>query len=82
MKRVLAQGKLENGLYKFPVTSNENKQSDCSSIFNNTSVSTFHSHVDTIELWHSHVGHASFEIVHRILKDCNVSVRNNFLPIC
>ncbi|KAF8399498.1 hypothetical protein HHK36_015364 [Tetracentron sinense] len=81
-KRVLAQGKLENGLYKFPVTSTANKQSDCSSIFNNTSVSAFHSHVDTIELWHSRVGHASSEIVHRILKDCNVSVRNNTDHLC
>ena len=81
-KRVLAQGQLENGLYKLPVTSNESKQSDCSSIFNNTSVSALHSRVDTVKLWHSRVGHASPDIVHRILKDCNVSVKHNKDHVC
>ncbi|KAL5537784.1 hypothetical protein UlMin_045380 [Ulmus minor] len=81
-KRVLAQGQLENGLYKLPVTSNESKQSDCSSIFNNTAVSALHSRIDTLELWHSHVGHASPDIVHRILKDCKVSVKHNKDHVC
>ncbi|RVW65725.1 Retrovirus-related Pol polyprotein from transposon RE1 [Vitis vinifera] len=71
-KMVLAQGKLENGLYKFPVFSNLKPYSS----INNASAfhSQFSSTVENkAELWHNRLGHASFDIVSKVMNTCNVA---------
>ena len=70
-KMVLAQGKLENGLYKFPVFSNKKPYSS----INNAS--TFHSHFSSTdenkaELWHNRLSHAASNIVSKVMNTCNV----------
>ncbi|KAL6327702.1 hypothetical protein AAG906_022764 [Vitis piasezkii] len=68
-KRVLAQGKLENGLYKFPVISNKK-----TAYVGITNDSTFQ--CSTIgnkkELWHHRLAMPANDIVTRIMHNCNV----------
>ena len=78
-KRVLAQGKLENGLYKFLVTKSEH--SSCHNSFN-SSVTAFTSMVNKEELWYYRLDHANSKIVHRILSDCNIYSTNNIIDVC
>ncbi|RVW98057.1 Retrovirus-related Pol polyprotein from transposon TNT 1-94 [Vitis vinifera] len=78
-KRVLAQGKLENGLYKFPVISNRK-----TAYVGITNDSTFQ--CSTIgnkrELWHHRLGHAATDIVTRIMHNCNVSCGKYKATVC
>ncbi|RVX04841.1 Retrovirus-related Pol polyprotein from transposon RE1 [Vitis vinifera] len=78
-KRVLAQGKLENGLYKFPVISNKK-----TAYVGITNDSTFQ--CSTIgnkrELWHHRLGHAATDIVTRIMHNCNVSCGKYKATVC
>jgi hypothetical protein len=72
-KKVLAQGRLENGLYRFLVLNN--KKMAYVGVNNS---STFHSHsfstIDNkVELWHHRLGHAAIGIVTRVMQSCNVS---------
>ncbi|RVW90852.1 Retrovirus-related Pol polyprotein from transposon RE1 [Vitis vinifera] len=76
---VLAQGKLENGLYKFPVISNKK-----TAYVGITNDSTFQ--CSTIgnkrELWHHRLGHAATDIVTRIMHNCNVSCGKYKATVC
>ncbi|KAL5563671.1 hypothetical protein UlMin_033418 [Ulmus minor] len=67
-KKVLAQGKLENGLYRFPVLNSKKV-----AFVGATNSSTFYSHNSSIfdnkvKLWHHRLGHASTDIVTQIMK--------------
>ena len=78
-KRVLAQGKLENGLYKFPVISNKK-----TAYVGITNDSTFQcSNIENKrELWHHRLGHAATDIVTRIMHNCNVSCGKYKATVC
>ncbi|RVW89378.1 Retrovirus-related Pol polyprotein from transposon RE1 [Vitis vinifera] len=78
-KRVLAQGKLENGLYKFPVISNKK-----TAYVGITNDSTFQcSNIENKrELWHHRLGHAATDIVTRIMHNCNVSYGKYKATVC
>ena len=63
-KKVLARGRLENGLYRFPVL-HKNKKMVYVGVHD---LSTFHSHRfspvhNKVALWHHILGHAATEIV-------------------
>ncbi|RVW43508.1 Retrovirus-related Pol polyprotein from transposon RE1 [Vitis vinifera] len=78
-KRVLAQGKLENGLYKFPVISNRK-----TAYVGITNDSTFQCSTieNKMELWHHRLGHAATDIVTRIMHNCNVSCGKYKATVC
>ena len=66
-KKVLAQGQLENGLYRFPVLNSKKV-----AFVGATNSSTFYSHNSSIfdnkvKLWHHRLGHASTDIVTQIM---------------
>ena len=78
---VLAQGKLENGLYKFPVFSNKKPYSSIND------ASAFHSHFSSTdenkaELWHNRLGHATSNIVSKVMNACNVDSRKYKSTVC
>ncbi|KAL6316986.1 hypothetical protein AAG906_026677 [Vitis piasezkii] len=80
-KKVLAQGRLENGLYRFPLL---NKKV---AFVGATNSSTFYSHNSSIfdnkvTLWHHRLGHASTDIVTQIMQSCNVSFEKNKNTVC
>nr|CAN82452.1 hypothetical protein VITISV_003326 [Vitis vinifera] len=71
-KMVLTQGKLENGLYKFPVFSNKKPYSS----INNASAFHFHfsSTVENkAELWHNRLGHVASDIVSKVMNTYDYS---------
>jgi hypothetical protein len=81
-KKGLAQGRLENDLYRFLVLNN--KKMAYVGVNNS---STFHSHsfstIDNkVELWHHRLGHAAISIVTRVMQSCNVSCEKNKATIC
>ncbi|KAL5552189.1 hypothetical protein UlMin_002365 [Ulmus minor] len=75
-KRVLAQGKLENGLYKFPISKFKNDLSSTHNVSNN-SFSSFNYVVNNSALWHCRLGHANSEVISKILSDCNLPCSSN-----
>jgi histone deacetylase 1/2 len=82
-KKVLMQGRLENGLYKFPVLY-KNKKMAYVGVHN---PSTFHSHrlspvYNKVELWHHRLGHAVTNIVVQVMQSCNVSYERNKVVVC
>ena len=82
-KKVLVQGRLENGLYKFPVL-HSNKKMAYVGVHN---PSTFHSHRlslvhNKVELWHHRLGHAATDIVVHVMQSCNVSYERNKVVVC
>ncbi|RVW97735.1 Retrovirus-related Pol polyprotein from transposon RE1 [Vitis vinifera] len=81
-KKVLAQGKLENGLYRFPVLNSKKV-----AFVGATNSSTFYSHNSSIfdnkvKLWHHRLGHASTDIITHIMQSCNVSFEKNKNSVC
>jgi histone deacetylase 1/2 len=85
-KKVFAQGRFGNGLYRFPVLNN--KKMACIDVNN---YSTFHSHsfstVDNkVEIWHHRLGHTATDIVTRVMQSCNVYYEKNkatvFSTVC
>ncbi|RVX16039.1 Retrovirus-related Pol polyprotein from transposon RE1 [Vitis vinifera] len=81
-KKVLAQGQLENGLYRFPVLNSKKV-----AFVGATNSSTFYSHNSSIfdnkvKLWHHRLGHASTDIVTQIMQSCNVSFEKNKNTVC
>ncbi|RVW88458.1 Retrovirus-related Pol polyprotein from transposon RE2 [Vitis vinifera] len=81
-KKVLAQGKLENGLYRFPVLNSKKV-----AFVGATNSFTFYSHNSSIfdnkvKLWHHRLGHASTDIVTQIMQSCNVSFEKNKNTVC
>ncbi|RVW61330.1 Retrovirus-related Pol polyprotein from transposon RE1 [Vitis vinifera] len=81
-KKVLTQGKLENGLYRFPVLNSKKV-----AFVGATNSSTFYSHNSSIfgnkvKLWHHKLGHASTDIVTQIMQSCNVSFEKNKNTVC
>ncbi|RVW60941.1 Retrovirus-related Pol polyprotein from transposon RE1 [Vitis vinifera] len=80
-KMVLAQGKLENGLYKFPVFSNKKPYSSINNVF------AFHSQFSSTvenkaELWHNRLGHAGSDIVSKVMNTCNVASGKYKSTVC
>ena len=80
--KVLARGRLKNGLYRFPVLNNKK----LAYVGVNNS-SAFHSHslclVDNkVELWHHKLGHTTINIVTRVMQSCNVSCGKNKDTVC
>ena len=80
MRKVLAQGKLENGLYRFPVLTSKKTHVDNTYCLQ-TSVSAFTSLVDKSALWHCRSGHVNIDIVQRIIQSCKIhdSINKNFV---
>ncbi|RVX10885.1 Retrovirus-related Pol polyprotein from transposon RE1 [Vitis vinifera] len=77
MKKVLAQGKLENGLYRFPVLNSKKVAfvgaTNNSSIFDNK-----------VKLWHHRLGHASTDILaksHRLPTHLSLSCASKPLEL-
>ena len=82
-KKVLARGRLENGLYRFPVL-HSNKKMAYVGVRN---LSTFHSHRlnpvhNKVELWHHRLGHVATDIVVQVMQSCNVSCERNKTVVC
>ncbi|KAG6754633.1 hypothetical protein POTOM_040425 [Populus tomentosa] len=77
MKKILAQGRLENGLYKFPALSNKKMAyigiKDFS-VFHSLISRTIHNEMD---IWHHRLGHAATDVVVQTLQSCNVSYEKN-----
>ena len=77
MKKILAQGRLENGLYKFPALSNKKMAyigiKDFS-VFHSLISRTTHNEMD---IWHHRLGHAATDVVVQTLQSCNVSYEKN-----
>jgi len=81
-KKMFARGKLENGLYRFPVSNNKKL-----AYVGVHKSSAFHSHTfrpvdNKVELWHHRLGHVVTEIVTRIMQSCNVSCGKNKATVC
>ncbi|KAL5580162.1 hypothetical protein UlMin_012604 [Ulmus minor] len=77
LKKPLARGRNENGLYKLPViTSQDSKHNNAPSLNKNT-VSAFTLSTDSSEIWHDRLGHVSSVIVQKVLSDCNLSCSIN-----
>ncbi|RVW45084.1 Retrovirus-related Pol polyprotein from transposon RE1 [Vitis vinifera] len=83
-KKVLAQGKLENGLYRFPVLNSKKV-----AFVGATNSSTFYSHNSSIfdnkvKLWHHRLGHASTDILaksHRLPTHLSLSCASKPLEL-
>ncbi|KAL5544306.1 hypothetical protein UlMin_008090 [Ulmus minor] len=80
-RKVLAQGKLENGLYRFPVLTSQKTHASNKSSFQ-SSVSAFTSILDKSALWHCRFGHANADIVQRIIQSCNIHDSINKTYVC
>jgi len=81
-RKVLTQGRLENGLYRFLVLNNKKMAYVGvynSSTFHSCSFSTIH---NKVELWHHRLGHAAIDIVTRVMQNCNVSCEKNKATVC
>jgi len=81
-KKVFARGRLENGLYRFPVLNNKKLAHvgvHKSSAFHSH---TFHPVDNKVELWHHRLGHVVTNIVTRIVQRCNVSCGKNKAIVC
>jgi len=81
-KKILAQGRLENGLYKFPALSNKKM-----AYVGIKDLSVFHSPIsrttqNKIDIWHHRLGHAATDVVAQILQSCNVSYEKNKATDC
>jgi histone deacetylase 1/2 len=81
-KKVFARGRLENGLYRFPVLKNKKL-----AYVGVHKPSAFHSYncrpVDNkVVLWHHRLGHVTFEIVTKVLQKCNISCGKNKAIVC
>jgi len=81
-KKVLARGRLENGLYRFPVLKNKKL-----AYVGVHKPSAFHSYncrpVDNkVVLWHHRLGHVTSEIVTKVLQKCNISCGKNKATVC
>jgi histone deacetylase 1/2 len=81
-KKILAQGRLENGLYKFPALSNEKM-----AYVGIKDFSAFHSPIsrttqNKMDIWHHRLGHAVTDVVAQILHSCNVSYEKNKATDC
>jgi histone deacetylase 1/2 len=79
---MFARGKLENGLYRFPVSNNKKL-----AYVGVHKSSAFHSHTfrpvdNKVELWHHRLGHVVTDIVTRIMQSCNVSCGKNKDTVC
>jgi histone deacetylase 1/2 len=82
-KKVLAQGRIENGLYRFLVLHRNRKMA----YVGVRDLSTFHSHRfnhvhNKVELWHHRLGHAATDIVVQVMQSCNVSCERNKVVVC
>ncbi|RVX15771.1 Retrovirus-related Pol polyprotein from transposon RE1 [Vitis vinifera] len=83
-KKVLAQGQLENGLYRFPVLNSKKV-----AFVGATNSSTFYSHNSSIfdnkvKLWHHRLGHASTDILvksHRLPTHLSLSCTSKPLEL-
>jgi len=80
--KVLARGRLENGLYRFPVLKNKKL-----AYVGVHKPSAFHSYncrpIDNkMVLWHHRLGHVTTEIVTKVLQNCNISCGNNKAIVC
>jgi histone deacetylase 1/2 len=81
-KKILAQGRLENGLYKFPALSNKKM-----AYIGIKDLSVFHSPIsrttqNKMDIWHHKLGHAATDVVAQILQSCNVSYEKNKATDC
>ena len=81
-KKILAQGRLENALYKFPALSNEKMAYvgiEDFSVFHSPISRTTHNKMD---IWHHRLGHAATDVVVQILQSYNVSYEKNKATNC
>ena len=76
-KKVLAQGQLENGLYRFPVLNSKKVAFVGATYSHNSSICD-----NKVTLWHHRLGHASTDIVTQIMQSCNVSFEKNKNTVC
>ena len=80
-KKVLVQGTLEGGLYKFPSSSSTTSPVAATPHF--PPVSTFLAQKQDFSLWHSRLGHSAPPIIFKVLKSCNVgSIRHCDFEFC
>ena len=81
-KKILAQGRLENGLYRFPALNNK-KMAYVGiknfSVFHSPSSRSTH---NKMKIWHHRLGHAVTDVVVQILQSCNVSYEKNKAVSC
>ena len=80
--KVLARGRLENGLYRFPVLKNKKL-----AYVGAHKPFAFHSYnfrpVDNkVVMWHHKLGHVTTEIVTKVLQRCNISCGKNKATVC
>ncbi|KAL5779240.1 hypothetical protein ACOSQ2_009977 [Xanthoceras sorbifolium] len=85
-KRVLLQGHLEKGLYKLQSTTTLNKHST-SNLFSPSSLAiTCLAQSNDANLWHNRLGHHFFNIVKKVLNNCNLKFSTaacvNFCSSC
>jgi hypothetical protein len=82
MKKILARGRLENGLYRFPALNNKKMAylgiKDFLAFHSPSSKSTH----NKMEIWHHRLGHATTDVVVQILQNCNVSYEKNKVASC
>ena len=81
-KEKLIQGRLENGLYKFPALRNKKM-----AYVGIKDFSAFHSPITSttqnkVDIWHHRLGHATTDVVAQILQSCNVSYEKNKATNC
>ncbi|KAL5846328.1 hypothetical protein ACOSQ3_009852 [Xanthoceras sorbifolium] len=85
-KRVLLQGHLEKGLYRLQSTTTLNKHST-SNLFSPSSLAiTCLAQSNDANLWHNRLGHHFFNIVKKVLNNCNLKFSTaacvNFCSSC
>jgi len=80
--KVLARGRLENGLYRFPVL--KNKKLAYVGFHKSSAVHSYNFRpVDNkVVLWHHRLGHVTTEIVTKVLQRCNISCGKNKDTVC
>ena len=78
LKRVLLQGQLDNGLYKF--------HSSCYSPTVSFPPRVFIANIKDPNMWHKRLGHPALSVVNQILDSCNIArtqkIRLNFYNSC
>ncbi|KAL5545398.1 hypothetical protein UlMin_005085 [Ulmus minor] len=81
-RQVLVRGRIENGLYKLPLTNLQESKNNSAFLLTKPLVSVFSASTDNSTVWHDRLGHVSSSILQKILSTCNVSCSVNKDLIC
>lgn len=77
--KVLLVGHIHKGLYRFDVSTADSFKSPAAPRVNSMSMCNT-SRISVPLLWHQWLGHPCNSVLSKVLRSCNISFKNNYLP--